>query len=123
MQLSQLDRDELTRLEESMWIAETRFDPEYMDYHLHPDFFEFGCGGKRYSRDEIIKLDLKTDKIDVKLPFDEFTIRQLSDTAVHITYISEVQYEELQVCNRTSIWVHLDGRWQLHFHQGTPTTR
>ena len=25
-----------------MWRAETRFDPDYLERVLHPDFFEFG---------------------------------------------------------------------------------
>jgi len=121
MILSEANRNQLTRLEESLWIVETRYDRAYMEYVLHPDFIEFGCSGRRYIRDEI--LDFTGNTIDVKLPFDEFSIRKLSDTVVHIIYISEVQYpDNLQICNRISIWVHLDGHWQLYFHQGTPTT-
>ncbi len=121
MPLTDTDKTTLTQLEESLWIAETRFDPAYMETVLHPDFIEFGCSGRRYTRTEIMAFT--GDTIQVKLPFDQFTFRPISDTVVHITYISEVQYEHLQVCNRTSIWVYLDGRWQLHFHQGTPTEK
>jgi hypothetical protein len=37
-----------------------------------------------------------------------------------VTYISEVLGGELVVSNRSSLWTHKQGRWQLRFHQGTP---
>ncbi len=120
MQLSTQDIGTFTQLEESLWIAETRYDIAYMDDILHPDFFEFGCSGRRYTRAEI--MPTKTDKhkhIDVKLPFKSFSITPLTDTVIQITYISEVQYDTLQICNRSSIWMKTNSHWQLYFHQGT----
>lgn len=111
-------------LEESLWIAATRFDPVYMERVLHPEFFEFGCSGRVYSRAQIMATTGQPMRtIAVKLPFENFTIHHLTPDVIHITYMSEVQYEALQICNRASIWVRVDGVWLLKFHQGTATTR
>jgi hypothetical protein len=40
------DVETLTRLEESLWQAETRYDPFLMDRVLADDFFEFGRSGR-----------------------------------------------------------------------------
>lgn len=37
--------DELRQLEESLWIAHTRFDQAYMQQILSPEFVEFGRQG------------------------------------------------------------------------------
>ena len=39
MQINQEDFDKLKQIEESLWIAKTRFDKEYMSRILAPDFF------------------------------------------------------------------------------------
>jgi hypothetical protein len=36
------------QLEESLWRPQTRFDREYTDNILAPDFFEFGRSGRVY---------------------------------------------------------------------------
>lgn len=120
MKLSQADVDHFTKLEESLWIAETRFDLVYMDNIWHADFVEFGCSGQVYSRETILLIT--GDTIRAKLPFENFEIIALSTDVVQITYISEVQYDERQVCNRSSIWVKTADGWKLRFHQGTATT-
>ncbi len=40
------DIETLTRLEESLWRAETRYDPVLMDRIFADDFFEFGRSGR-----------------------------------------------------------------------------
>ena len=46
--------DQLRQLEESLWRAQTRFDCEYMDIILAPDFFEFARSGRVYKREETL---------------------------------------------------------------------
>lgn len=41
MKIENNDIKKLRELEESLWIAKTRFDQEYMNKILSPDFFEF----------------------------------------------------------------------------------
>lgn len=121
MNLTRKEIDQFVQLEESLWIADTRFDMKYMEQILHAEFIEFGCSGRRYTRDDT--LDITGTKIQIKLPFDNLKIQRMSKTVVQVTYISEVQYDTLQVCNRSSIWLYHNDRWQLYFHQGTAIHR
>lgn len=114
-------RRRLYELEESLWRAETRFDREYMDELLAEDFVEFGRSGRTYSREEC--LAVSDQEIDIDLPLDDFEVRDVAEGVVLVTYVSVVQYEELEVANRSSLWVRRDGEWRLRFHQGTPTER
>ncbi|SRR5690606_30211320 len=126
MLLDQRAIQQLRQLEESFWIAETRFDLNYMERILSPDFFEFGCSGRIYRRADT--LAIPAGAIQITLPLKDFTARPLAPDVVQVTYVSEVVYnqtaqERVQRCNRSSIWVQTDAGWQLRFHQGTPVQR
>ena len=58
--------------------------------------------------------------IIAKLPLQNFSVRPLDSNNVLVTYVSEVQYEELEKANRCSVWSRTPCGWQLRFHQGTP---
>jgi hypothetical protein len=105
-------------LEESLWRSETRFDPEYMERILSPDFLEFGRSGSVFTREEI--LQTPNMEIRCKLPLHNFEVHPLSQEIVLTTYISEVLYEEWEYANRSSIWMKTKHGWQIRFHQGTP---
>lgn len=47
-EISEADHANLRRLEEELWLAETRFDQEYKEKVLAADFFEFGRSGQIY---------------------------------------------------------------------------
>jgi hypothetical protein len=120
MTINNGDLNELQKLEESLWIAKTRFDNDHMNRILAPDFFEFGRSGKIYDRAQ--SLSAPEQKINAKIPLKNFNAHALSQDIVLITYVSEVQYDVLEVGNRSSVWQRIDGAWRLRFHQGTPTT-
>ena len=54
----------------------------------------------------------------------DFTTRLLSESVVLVTYRSvlrdPVRGKEWHAL-RSSVWKRIDGRWQIIFHQGTPT--
>jgi hypothetical protein len=108
----------LEKLETSLWLKENRFDHNYMDKLLHPDFFEFGRSGKIYSRQQC--LSAEPQEIKINLPLKNFNILPISKNVFQVTYISEVMYNELEIAHRSSIWVKTDQGWKLRFHQGTP---
>jgi hypothetical protein len=118
--LNQDVREKLYELEVSLWRPETRFDDGYMDKVLADDFFEFGRSGRTYERDVV--LGVPAQDIDIELPLEDFAVHSVAENVVLVTYVSNVQYETLEVGNRSSLWVHEDGRWKLRFHQGTPVT-
>ena len=119
MQINNEDFEKLKQLEESLWIAETRFDKKYMDSILSPGFFEFGRSGKTYKREETLSAPFS--EINARLPLKDFKIHSITEEVVLVTYISEVQYDELEIGNRSSLWLKTPTGWQLQFHQGTVT--
>ncbi len=107
--------EELVALEEAMWRPVTRGNRDWVDAHLSQDFSEFGQSGRRYSRAEI--LDLDVGDFEAVLPLRYLQIRELGDSHVLITYQSEIGGAR---ANRSSIWRCIEGGWRMEFHQGTP---
>lgn len=112
------DYETLKRLEESLWIADTRFDSEYMDKILSSDFFEFGRSGRIYTREEI--LTALPQKINATLPLINLAIHHIDKNVALVTYVSKVNDGEILISNRSSLWSRTANGWQLRFHQGTP---
>ncbi len=117
--LSKEDREQLQRLEEELWIEETRFDFEYMDRVLAEDFIEFGRSGRTYRREDTIAVPRQP--IEAVFPLPDFSARLLSEDIAQVTYNSHVTYDGvLEKGRRSSIWFRSPDGWILKFHQGTP---
>lgn len=112
------DFNKLKELEESLWLSVTRFDQAYMNRILSPDFFEFGLSGRIYNREET--LTVPPQEIKARLPLKDFSVHLVDTNVFLVTYISEVMYDELEMGNRSSLWLKTPTSWQLRFHQGTP---
>lgn len=112
------DYETLKQLETSLWIADTRFDSDYMDKILSSDFFEFGRSGRIYTRAEVIAVP--PQEINATLPLKNFAIHHIDKNVVLITYVSQVNNGETLMGNRSSLWSKTTNGWQLRFHQGTP---
>ncbi len=109
--------DELVALEHALWRAETRFDAAFMEWILADDFGEFGRSGRVYARADTLAVD--GDTIDARLR--DLEVDQIAEDVALVTYVSEVRHDQqLDLANRSSLWVRRNGRWQLRFHQGTP---
>jgi hypothetical protein len=108
---------QLIELEWALWRAETRFDAEFMERTLASDFAEFGRSGHVYARADT--LAVSGQSIDATLR--DFRLAMLAEDVALLTYVSEVRHQQLDLANRSSIWVRREGRWQLRFHQGTPS--
>jgi len=121
MSIGDDDRHQLQSLEESLWRAEARFDRDYLERILAPDFIEFGRSGRIYSRREII--DTPSQPIRARSPLQTFAVRPAGDAVALVTYVNEVTYGEVEYGNRSSLPLRVPGGWQLKFHQGTPVYR
>lgn len=121
MKINDTDYNILKSLEETLWRAETRFNYDYMDKVLAPDFFEFGRSGRTYTRADTLNIS-QPQEIKVTLPLKNFAITLLDNNIALVTYASEVMYEKMEISNRSSIWLKSEAGWQITFHQGTPTT-
>ena len=108
---------DLQVLEESLWKSEIRFDLNFQERYFAPDLFEFGRSGRRYKREQMIRSE--RSEINATLPLENFKINKIDEYTVLVTYISEVQYEELERGNRSSLWSMYKDGWKLRFHQGT----
>lgn len=85
---------------------------------LHPDFFEFGSSGRRWTKTAMVSAigDILTD--DDGPAAHDIEAVQLADSVVLVTYVTE---EPGRRTRRSSLWrMTTDGTWRLYFHQGTP---
>lgn len=121
MKLDIENYNKLKELEESMWKPETRFNKDYLEKTLASDFFEFGRSGRIYTKE--ITMSAPKQEIKATLPLKNFQIKLIDKNTALVTYVSEVQYEVLELTNRSSIWSKTSSSWQMRFHQGTPTTQ
>jgi hypothetical protein len=103
---------ELLRLERA--LAER--DPTGIDGGLADliadDFLEIGRSGRTWTRATI--LELLAEPPAGPVPIDEFAISALAEGVVLTTY-------RTPGTRRASVWVRRADRWQIRFHQGTPT--
>lgn len=119
IELSTEEREQLQRLEEDLWRAETRFDIAYMEQVIAGDFFEFGRSGRVYQRSDT--LSVPGQPIQAVLPLPDFKARLLSENVAQVTYNSQVTYNGVvEKARRSSIWSRTPEGWLLRFHQGTP---
>ena len=124
--LSVDDIEWLRRAEHSLWDDHDRFDTALMDSLWAAEFHEVGRSGRRWSRQEL--LDVDPGPIGASL--HDMEVLAVTEDAVLVRYLS-VQWPDGEgsgdgrAAHRTSLWRRSDGptRWQLVFHQGTPTTR
>jgi hypothetical protein len=117
--ISEEDRAELTRLEEAMWRAETRFDPGFQQARFAPDFFEIGRSGRVYSREQIVSVP--PQEIRAVLPLANLAIRLIDRDTAQLTYDSQVSYgAATEHGRRSSFWSRTSSGWVMRFHQGTP---
>jgi len=123
MALSADDVTTLTKLEESLWIAGTRYNLAFQNTVFADDFLEFGQSGKVYTRDQAISGPATEQTFDAQLPLDNLTFRALTSDVIHLTYNSHVTYDGFTVhARRSSIWTKTNDGWVMRFHQGTPYT-
>ena len=109
-------------LEEKLLRQETRNSSGEVATLLHPDFFEFGGSGTVWDRQQTI--DRLAHEHPMERSLTDLTVRSLAADVTLVTYRAVAR--DLASGNewhslRSSIWKLTDGRWQVIFHQGTPT--
>ena len=114
--------DLFRELEEKLLRQETRNSPSEVATLLHPDFFEFGQSGTLWSRQQTI--DRLAQEHPMERSLTDLSVRSLAADVTLVTY--RAVGRDLASGNawhslRSSVWKLTDGRWQMIFHQGTPT--
>jgi len=109
-------------LEEKLLRPKTRNSPSDVATLLHSDFFEFGQSGIVWSRQQTIDMPGRERLMEGSLT--DLSVRSLAADVTLVTYravgrdpASGNEWHSL----RSSVWKLTDGRWQMIFHQGTPT--
>ncbi|MEH3046612.1 nuclear transport factor 2 family protein [Sphingomonas adhaesiva] len=111
-------------LEERLHIPALRKNQGMVDALLADDFLEFGRSGREYGKAEIVRA-LATEEVQElrKLTAYGYELRKLAADVLLLTYRT-VQRQpgapDLHTL-RSSIWKQVGNRWQMAFHQGTPT--
>ena len=109
-------------LEEKLLQQETRNSSGEVASLLHSDFFEFGGSGTVWNRQQTI--DRLAQELPIERSLTDLSVRSLAADVMLVTYravgrdlAGGKEWHSL----RSSIWKLTDGRWQVIFHQGTPT--
>jgi hypothetical protein len=109
-------------LEEKLLLQETRNSPGEVAILLHPDFFEFGGSGTVWNRQQTI--DRLAQELPIERSLTDLSVRSLAADVMLVTYRAvgrDLASGKEWYSLRSSIWKLTDGRWQVFFHQGTPT--
>ncbi|WP_413381898.1 DUF4440 domain-containing protein [Alkalihalobacillus sp. 1P02AB] len=113
---------DLALLEEHILQLEKRV----MGYQVHEmaelladDFVEHGSSGRIFDKkDQLNTLDYKNT---ITYTVTDFNIKILSLDVLLATY-KTLRHPDNKTSIRSSIWRRKEGKWQMVFHQGTPTT-
>jgi len=94
----------------------TRSDFESM---MHPDFWEIGASGRRYSRDYVLAELEKRHQHPHENVWEtsEFHCRELAPNIYLLTYT--LIQNKIRKTRRLTIWQHTEVGWKIMFHQGT----
>ena len=114
----------LSRLEEALHQPSVRTDAAQLAALLHPDFEEIGRSGQHYALSTVIA-ELTKEKPAGTIIADNYLAKELSPAVALLTYRSAHRLADGTLTKhslRSSIWLWVDGRWRLRYHQGTPTT-
>ena len=117
-------QDQLTNLfyelENQLLKPEVRQSPCDIDRLLADEFVEFGSSGKTYNKHQSVG-----GMPQARMSLSHFKAELLAPGVALTTY-RVVKHDEprpgMKHSLRSSIWKLKEGRWQMVFHQGTPTT-
>ena len=81
----------------------------------------FGSSGRVFDKRRIIEaLQQETPEKTLPISLVDFAVRRLAPNVMLVTYRATSQ-DTLESRLRSSIWKLIEGRWQMVFHQGTPS--
>jgi hypothetical protein len=114
--------DHLRSLEEHLLNPAIRRDSVAVAALLANDFIEFGGSGRIFDKASILE-DLKNEPPRPASLLTDFKTRELASGVILATYKAtrrNADGEPVGQSWRSSIWTHVNGQWQITFHQGTP---
>ncbi len=109
------DHEQVILLERELLSPVVRADSSRVAAILHADFEEIGSSGRLWNRDAIVN-ELAGQESE-RVAFEVLGSELVAPDAILLTArTSDSRGSAL----RSSLWLRVDGRWRLRFHQGTP---
>jgi len=121
MKVWSTEAETIRKLEERLLPSGVRRSVEDALKLLADEFIEYGWSGGIYDKKQIIEGLQGEDH--VKISISDFAVAVLASSVILATYHA-VRHESdgrKSYSLRSSIWKFVNGRWQVVFHQGTPT--
>ncbi len=113
---AETDAEVVARLEQELLDPAVRADASRVAALLHPDFEEIGRSGRLWGRDAIVQ-ELSAETDESAAGFELLGTEALSPEIILLTARTvDARGSSL----RSSLWLRVNGRWRLRFHQGTP---
>ncbi|WP_019606259.1 DUF4440 domain-containing protein [Teredinibacter turnerae] len=115
---------EVIELEKRLHELSIRSSRPTLESVLHPEFVEIGYSGTEYVRQEVLVGLVSRSEMEQKIFARDFCLAHLTESLCLITYKSASVQEDGELHRfaiRSSIWKFDGRRWQLRFHQATPT--
>jgi hypothetical protein len=111
---------EVRHLERQLLHPEVRSDRKRLHTLLAADFVEFASSGGVFNKRQVIAALLKEEPATRRL--SNFRATRLAENLALVTYrASRKTRSGMAHSLRSSLWRRTRGRWQLAFHQGTPS--
>jgi len=101
--------------EKESLTSATRHDPDRVRELLHPEFIEIGRSGRRWSRDEIVRV-LAGEDVRTPVTTSDW---EFSELATGVALVGYTVRSGDRDSRHSSVWVTDAGKSQLRFHQGT----
>jgi len=123
MNVEESQQELLRQLEERLLRPEVRRSKHELAELLADDFREFGSSGRVFDKQQIIELLQQQPPYELSLR--DFSTVTLGPDLVLATYRAScraLDSKQLSHSLRCSILRQQGGKWQVHFHQGTPST-
>ncbi|NJP37525.1 DUF4440 domain-containing protein [Alkalicoccus luteus] len=106
----------IRELEETHIRPDVRRDMKQLGELLADSFIEIGSSGRKYGKREVMESGVH----ETEMTIHDYQVRKLAENTVLAVYYL-VDHTQLKQTYRSSIWSKIEGRWQLAFHQGTPS--
>lgn len=114
--------EQFYQLEQRLLQPEVRKSTDDLAMLLADDFVEFGISGRVFHKQQVV--EELPHAPSVQMTLQDFHVKGLATDVVLTTFRvvknNKAGAEKIHSL-RSSIWKFIDGRWQMVFHQGTPT--
>jgi len=121
MRKQNTEAETIRKLEEQLLKPSVRGSAQDISVLLADEFIEYGSSGQIFDKKQVIE-GLQSEGL-VEISLTDFEAKPLASGVILATYRA-VKHERdgrKSYSLRSSVWKLIDGRWQIVFHQGTPT--